>query len=96
MHLLSNSPARPANARVRKQSLILLLAAAALGCSQTPAAAADNYDIVVYGGTAGGVAWALRAAWVVLGSLFGAHAARVAGWVVCGGFVLLWLVFKRS
>ena len=55
-----NYPARPANDRVRTHSLILVAAAVALLEPRT--SFADNYDIVVYGGTAGGVTAAIEAA----------------------------------
>jgi hypothetical protein len=47
---------------VRKSFFIAVAAAAALAGSPFSAAAADNYDIVVYGGTAGGVTAAIEAA----------------------------------
>jgi hypothetical protein len=59
-----NSPSsylvRPADNRVRTYFHILVAAAAAL--LGTRPSSADNYDIVVYGGTAGGVTAAIEAA----------------------------------
>jgi hypothetical protein len=58
----SNSPGRPADKRVLKPFLILVVAVCAHLSAELPAVAVDNYDIVVYGGTAGGVTAAIEAA----------------------------------
>jgi hypothetical protein len=60
---LHKPPAKPgAKVLSSRRTIRLVFTATALVSVQLPVAAADNYDVVVYGGTAGGVTAAIEAA----------------------------------